>query len=72
MPVELDPEERVALETLKLKGQSDAEIARALGVTEGRSDTAAAAPRRRPGTAARTSPTSASAHTGDRHRGRSR
>ena len=35
MPVKLSPEERVALETLKLKGQSHTEIARVLGVTEG-------------------------------------
>jgi hypothetical protein len=35
MPVKLSPEERVALETLKSKGQSNTEIARVLGVTEG-------------------------------------
>ncbi len=35
MPVELSPEERVALETLKQKGQSNTEIAKILGVTEG-------------------------------------
>lgn len=35
MPVKLSPEERVALSTLKKKGQSNAQIARTLGVTEG-------------------------------------
>ena len=35
MPVKLSPEERVALSTLKQKGQSHAQIARTLGVTEG-------------------------------------
>jgi DNA-directed RNA polymerase specialized sigma24 family protein len=35
MPVKLSPEERVALSTLKQKGQSNAQIARTLGVTEG-------------------------------------
>src|SRR5262245_52188662 len=35
MPVKLSSEERVALSTLKQKGQSNARIARTLGVTEG-------------------------------------
>ena len=35
MPVKLSPEERVALKTLKQRGQSNLEIARVLGVTEG-------------------------------------
>src|SRR5262245_18799717 len=35
MPVKLSPEECVALMTLKQKGQSNLEIARVLGVTEG-------------------------------------
>jgi transposase len=35
MPVKLSPEEHVALKTLKQKGQSNLEIARILGVTEG-------------------------------------
>jgi transposase len=35
MPVKLSPEERVALKTLKDKGQSNTQIARTLGVTEG-------------------------------------
>src|SRR5512138_3577438 len=35
MPVKLSPEECVALTTLKTKGQSNAQIARTLGVSEG-------------------------------------
>ncbi len=52
MPVKLSPEERVALSILKQKGQSNAQVARTLGVTEGairyrlRRDAAAAEDRR--------------------------
>src|SRR5262245_48917387 len=35
MPVKFSPEEHVVLKTLKQKGQSNAQIARTLGVTEG-------------------------------------
>ena len=35
MPVKLSPEQRVALKTLNNRGQSNSQIARALGVTEG-------------------------------------